>query len=117
MRGVTSATDNSTAAENQQSASPAVPLSARSSQRDAVSLPPAAGSPPQNEAPGESVLGSISVRAWLALIIVLTVCTMSMIGAIAVMRRGEEITISEPLYSMAMLALGFYFGQKTKPNA
>jgi hypothetical protein len=114
MRPVTNETTTQRSAENQDSASPALPLAERSSQDRSVA---AAGSPLNNEAPGESVLGGISVRAWLALIIVLTVCIMSLVSAIAVVRRGEEITISEPLYSMAVLALGFYFGQKTRPNA
>lgn len=46
----------------------------------------------------------ISMRGWLALIIVVTVCGMSAAGVVVI----------EPLYSMSMLALGFYFGQKTQ---
>jgi len=46
----------------------------------------------------------VSMRGWLALIIVLTVCGMS----------AFSVMVVEPLYSMALLALGFYFGQKTK---
>lgn len=46
----------------------------------------------------------VSMRGWLALIIVLTVCGMSAGG----------VAVVEPLYSMALLALGFYFGQKTQ---
>lgn len=44
----------------------------------------------------------ISMRGWLALIIVLTVCILS----------GLQIEVVEPLYSMGTMALGFYFGQK-----
>lgn len=51
---------------------------------------------------GDSRPFGISMRGWLALIIVLTVCGMSAAGVLVV----------EPLYSMSMLALGFYFGQK-----
>jgi hypothetical protein len=44
----------------------------------------------------------ISMRGWLALIIVVTVCLLS----------GLQIEVVEPLYSMGTMALGFYFGQK-----
>lgn len=61
----------------------------------------------------ESAFANVSVRAWLALGIIGTVCLISVGGAAAGLMRGESITIAEPLYSMAVLALGFYFGQKT----
>lgn len=48
----------------------------------------------------------ISMRGWLALIIVLTVCILS----------GLQIEVVEPLYSMGTMALGFYFGQKVNQN-
>lgn len=54
----------------------------------------------------ESKVFNISIRGWLAVIIICTVCYMSI---------GEK-TVVEPLYSMAMLALGFYFGQKSQPK-
>ncbi len=48
----------------------------------------------------------ISVRAWIALILVSTVCFMAVF----------EKPIEEPLYSLSIMAIGFYFGQKiTKP--
>lgn len=53
----------------------------------------------------ESKLGKISMRAWLALLMVSTMCLMS----------ACEVTIEEPLYSAVLLSLGFYFGQKDKP--
>jgi len=52
----------------------------------------------------ESQIFGVSIRGWLALMIIGTVCYMS------VMIK----TVIEPLYSMSMLALGFYFGQATK---
>ena len=55
----------------------------------------------------ESKLFGVSVRGWLAVIIILTVCLMS----------AFSITIIEPLYSISLLSIGFYFGQKKdKPN-
>lgn len=47
----------------------------------------------------------ISVRAWIALILVLAVCFMAAFG-----RQVEE-----PLYSLSVMAVGFYFGQ-VKPQ-
>lgn len=52
----------------------------------------------------ESKLGKISMRAWLALLMVSTMCLMS----------ACEVKIEEPLYSAVLLSLGFYFGQKDK---
>jgi 5-bromo-4-chloroindolyl phosphate hydrolysis protein len=51
----------------------------------------------------ESKFLGVSIRGWLAVFIVSTVCFMSV----------RQIAVIEPLYSMAMLALGFYFGQKS----
>ena len=50
----------------------------------------------------QSQVWSISIRGWLALMLTITVCVMSGVG----------VEVIEPLYSMALLALGFYFGQK-----
>jgi len=50
----------------------------------------------------ESTLLGVTVRGWLAIILTLTVCAMSLLG----------IKVVEPLYSAGLLALGFYFGQK-----
>lgn len=55
-----------------------------------------------SSANGDSHIAKISIRAWLALILVVTTCSMSVL----------KIEVVEPLYSMSLLALGFYFGQK-----
>lgn len=52
----------------------------------------------------ESELLGVSIRAWTLLILVITVCIMSVIG----------IEVREPLYTLVGLAVGFYFGQKTQ---
>jgi len=44
---------------------------------------------------------SVSVRAWLAIMFTITVCTMSVL----------RIEVLEPLYGLCYLAIGFYFGQ------
>lgn len=51
-----------------------------------------------------SVIFGVSVRGWIALIIVLTVCGMS-----ALMRE-----VKEPLYTLAGMVLGYYFAQTTQ---
>jgi len=53
---------------------------------------------------GESKLFGVSIRGWIAVVLIQTVCVMSVL----------KIAIVEPLYSMALLAIGFYFGQKDK---
>lgn len=58
----------------------------------------------QPEEKVESKVYGVSIRGWLAVILVSTVCIMSGLG----------IEVKEPLYSMVLLAIGFYYGQKTK---
>ena len=50
----------------------------------------------------ESSIFGVSVRGWLAVIVVLTVCLMSYFG----------LEVKEPLNSIALLSIGYYFGQK-----
>lgn len=54
----------------------------------------------------ESHIFSLSARSLIALIVVLTVCYMSI--------RVTEV--KEPLYTLAGLVVGFFFGQQTKPK-
>ena len=54
-----------------------------------------------------STLCGVTIRGWIAIIVVLTVCGMS-IG---------KIDIKEPLYTLAGLIVGFYFGQNPKKGA
>jgi len=54
------------------------------------------------EQPIDSQILGVSVRAWITLILTLTVCGMA----------AAVIEVKEPLYSAFLLALGFYFGQK-----
>ena len=51
-----------------------------------------------------STLFKVSIRGWLAMMLVATVCAKSMLD-------GE---VKEPLYSLSIGALGFYFGQSMK---
>lgn len=60
--------------------------------------------PQETKSSTESELLGVSIRAWTLLILVTTVCVMSVIG----------IEVKEPLYTLVGLAVGFYFGQKTQ---
>lgn len=72
----------------------------------------------------QSTIFGVSVRAWLAVILVLTVCynhaavaSATLYAAIASNNFslvGSLTTIGEPLYSMSVAALGFYFGNQMK---
>ncbi len=58
----------------------------------------------------------VSIRAWLAILITVTICAnwtanmvMAMLGYTSV-----NITVPEPLYSAFTMVLGIYFGQQLK---
>lgn len=59
---------------------------------------------PADQTPGDSHLIGVSVRAWLAILLTITVCVMALL----------TLKVEEPLYTLATIALGFYFGQKNK---
>lgn len=71
--------------------------------------------------PDSSFFG-ISIRAWLAIILVCTVCFCHTAIVVAVMieaimsrdfaKVGTFTTISEPLYTLVIGAVAYYFGQK-----
>lgn len=55
--------------------------------------------------PKDSQLFGISLRGLISLIVIVTVCSMSVL----------TLEIKEPLYTLAGLIVGFYFGQVKKP--
>ena len=61
------------------------------------------GPTPQTD---HSTIFGVSLRGWIALIVILTVCAMSIL----------KTDIKEPLYTLAGLIIGFYFGQNPKKN-
>lgn len=75
----------------------------------------------------DSAIAGVSIRGWIALGLVGTICVSHLcvaIGTVANSLRtgdftlmGSLTTIGEPLYSMAIGALGFYFGQKTSKTS
>ena len=64
-----------------------------------------------------SMLWGVSMRAWLSVMIIGTVCAQCLSETLIALRNGTSCMVEEPLYSMAVMALGFYFGQKTSPPA
>lgn len=52
----------------------------------------------------ESQLVGVSIRGWLAFMLAVTVCGMSIL----------RVEVKEPMYTLVVMALSFYFGQKTK---
>ena len=70
----------------------------------------------------DSAFFGVSIRAWLAMLLVATVCLthLGIVSAVLIeacvkgdfAKVGTFTTIGEPLYSMSIAALAFYFGQK-----
>lgn len=47
---------------------------------------------------------NLSARAWIAVVVILTVCAMSVMG----------VVIEEPLYTLAGMVVAYYYGQNQK---
>jgi hypothetical protein len=73
----------------------------------------------------ESQKMGVTVRGWITFLLVFTICASHMCVVVSVLVNaartqdlnlvGSLTTIGEPLYSMAVAALGYYFGsQKMK---
>lgn len=67
-------------------------------------IPPIVPPSPETNGKEDSRLLGVSIRAWLAILLTLAVCALSILGR----------EVLEPLYGLAYLAVGFYFGQKNK---
>ena len=59
---------------------------------------------PTKEPQDESKIFGISIRGFITLLIVITVCVMSV----------TQLDIKEPLYTLAGLTIGYYFGHSVK---
>lgn len=51
-----------------------------------------------------SVLFGISLRGWIAAVIVLTICVMSVLS----------LEVKEPLYTLGGMVIGYYYAQSKK---
>jgi uncharacterized membrane protein len=58
----------------------------------------------------ESSIFNISVRAVITVMLVGCVCAVCTWGAIS----SRDFEVHEPMYSLVMLTVGFFFGQKPK---
>jgi len=56
----------------------------------------------RNTGNGDSRILFVSVRGWLALLAIATVCAMGIM----------EKTVTEPLYTLSVAIVSFYYGQK-----
>jgi len=56
------------------------------------------------DGPRDSSILGVSVRGIVVIVIVVTVCAMNLIGT----------TVTEPLYSVVIAAVSYYFGQSSK---
>jgi len=69
---------------------------------------------------GSSILG-VSIRAWIACLLVSTVCLIYTLDAFATVwlnfhGANLELKISEPLYTLAIMAVSFYLGNKANQS-
>ena len=61
-------------------------------------------SPTSEPTNGNSSLFGISIRGWLAVLAITTVCAMALM----------KITVEEPLYTLSVAIVAFYYGQNPK---
>lgn len=63
---------------------------------------------------GESSFLKISIRAWLALLLIGSVCSHSiaLIALSIIQKDAALLKVTEPLYTMSGMALAYYFGQQ-----
>lgn len=52
----------------------------------------------------ESKIFGVSVRAFIAILVTMTICTMALMA----------LKVTEPFYSISLFVIGFFFGQKTQ---
>ena len=60
--------------------------------------------PTEKEPQDESKVFGISIRGFITLLVVFTVCAMS----------ATQLEIKEPLYTLAGLTIGYYFGHSVR---
>jgi hypothetical protein len=74
------------------------------------------------ETASQSTILGVSVRAWMALMLVSSICFNHLFVTLATVydavitkdfsKVGTLTTIGEPLYSVATMVIGFFFGNK-----
>lgn len=72
---------------------------------------------------GDSKIFGVSVRAWLAVLLAATVCTICLSDTIATIYVGiktsafPQVEVKEPLYSMFVAGISFFFGAQKGKNS
>lgn len=68
----------------------------------------------REEHAAQSHFMKVSIRAWLALILISTVCLHSAatIALAILLKSPDQLKVTEPLYTMSGMALAYYFGQQ-----
>ena len=70
--------------------------------------------PPEKKMMGESHIGGVSIRGWIVVMVMATLCVREIsIVATAILAKTPIEQIKEPFYGVVMGLIGFYFGQKT----
>lgn len=64
------------------------------------------------DSPTESRLGRLGVRAALVLLLLCTASAIALLAAVQAFRAGTAPVVIEPVGSLCLLAVGYYFGQK-----
>lgn len=72
--------------------------------------------PPEKKSnPVESHIAGVSVRGWIVVMVMATLCVRELsIVVISVMNKVPIEQIKEPFYGVVLALIGFYFGQKTQ---
>lgn len=68
---------------------------------------------PKPKPPQESVLWGVSVRGWIVVMVMATICLRELaVVMVAIVNKSQIEQIKEPFYGVVMGLIGFYFGQK-----
>ncbi len=63
----------------------------------------------------ESQIGGVSIRGWIVVMVMGTMCLRELCVVVMAIRLGLPIDqVKEPMYGVVMGLIGFYFGQKTQ---
>lgn len=62
----------------------------------------------------ESQVGGVSIRGWIVVMVMGTLCLRELVTVWFAMRGMMIAKVEEPFYSVIMVLVGYYFGQKTQ---
>lgn len=70
---------------------------------------------PKKINPNESSVAGVSIRGWLAFLIVGTICALELATCYACLKKGIEYVPNNQLYGIAIMIVTFYYAKKTEP--